>query len=134
MSTEKWSISTNEVDYSSLFFDSEEDAIAEGKASEHGSFFIGKCIAPAQPETLFDADAVEDWIERCVWQHEDYSHDWAEGQVLPSKKQKEELAEKIRPIIAEWLDRHRLRPTFFVIDPDSVKYIKNDQQDEEVTE
>lgn len=133
MSEGKWSISTNEEDYCGIF-DSEDEAISEGKATEDGSFFVGKCIAPAQPETLFHAYAVENWLEHCVWQHEDYLHDWAEGQVLPSKKQKEELAEKLRPIIAEWLDRHRLRPTFFVIDPDSVKYIENDQQDEEVTE
>lgn len=132
MSNEKWSVSTNEEDYWGCF-DSEEEAIAEGKASEHGSFYVGRCCPPVQPEVLFTGDAIEDWLDRCVWQHDDYSHECAEGQVLPSEKEKEELAERIRPIIAEWLDRHGLRPTFFFIDPDSVKYIENDQQDEEVS-
>lgn len=132
MSNEKWSISTNEEDYCDCF-DSEEDAIAEGRANEEGSFFVGKCIAPAQPEVLFDACAVKNWIQICVWQHPDYSHDFADGQVNPDRQQREELAEKIRPIIAEWLDRHRLRPTFFLIDPKSVKHIENDHEDEEVS-
>lgn len=132
MSNEKWSVSTNEEDYHGVF-DSMEDAIAEGKNSEEGSFFVGRCVPPVQPEVLFTGDAIEDWLDRCVWQHDDYSHDWAEGQVLPSGKQKEELAEKIRPIISEWLDRHRLRPTFWNIDPESVRHIENDDQDEEVS-
>lgn len=132
MSNEKWSISTNEEDYHGVY-DSIEDAIAEGKASEEGGFFVGRCVPPVQPEVLFTDDAIEDWLDRYVWQHDDYSHEWAEGQVVPSEQQLEELAEKIRPIIAEWLDRHGLRPTFWRIDPESVRHIENDQQDQEVS-
>lgn len=129
MSQEEWAISTNEEDYSGCF-GSEDEAIAEGKANEYSRFFVGKCVKPAQPEVLFDGDAVEDWLKDHVWQHEDYCHDWADGQVNPNRKQLEDLAERIRPVIAEWLDRHGLRPRFFLIDPKSVRCIANDGEED----
>jgi hypothetical protein len=98
--------------------------MAEGKATETGSFYVGKCIRPIQPEMLFDDMAVGDFIER-VWDHEDYLGDWAEGQVSPTVEQVRELAEQIRPVIAAWLDRQKLRPTFFIIDPKTVRRIAN---------
>jgi hypothetical protein len=120
----KWSLSTDEETYHGMF-DSEEEAIAEGKATETGSFYVGKCIRPIQPEMLFDSIAVEDWIERRIYEHEDYSGDWADGDFAPNPDQMRELAEQIRPVIAEWLDRQKLRPTFFIIDPKTVRRIAN---------
>jgi hypothetical protein len=119
----KWSLSTDEETFHGMF-DSEEEAIAEGKATETGSFYVGKCIRPIQPEMLFDDMAVGDFIER-VWDHEDYLGDWAEGQVSPNVEQVRELAEQIRPVIAAWLDRQKLRPTFFIIDPKTARRISN---------
>lgn len=118
----KWSISTNEEEYHGVF-DSMEDAIAEGKASKYGSFYVGQCVSPVQPEVLFTGDAVEDWLERHVWSHDEYSHDWAEGHVCPTSDEMAELADEIRPLIAAWLDRCKLRPTFWNIDPKSVRKI-----------
>jgi hypothetical protein len=123
----KWSLSTDEEAYHGMF-DSEEEAIAEGKATETGSFYVGKCIRPIQPEMLFHDMAVDDWLER-VWDHEDYSGDWAEGQVSPTKYEILVLAEQIRPVIAAWLDRQKLRPTFFIIDPKTVRRILNPPDD-----
>jgi hypothetical protein len=117
----KWSLSTDEETYHGMF-DSEEEAIAEGRATETGSFHVGKCTRPIQPEMLFDDMAAGDFIER-VWDHEDYLGDWAEGQVSPTVEQVRELAEQIRPVIAAWLDRQKLRPTFFIIDPKTVRRI-----------
>ena len=128
MSGEKWSISTNEEDYVGVF-DSEGDAIADGMTNEEGSFFVGRCVSPTQPEVLFDADAVDDWLHNYVFSHEDYQLDWADGRSPdPKKEQLKELAEEIRPVIAAWLDRHKLRPTFFLIDPKSVRFIENAQE------
>jgi hypothetical protein len=118
----KWSLSTDEETFHGMF-DSEEEAIAEGKATETGSFYVGKCIRPVQPEMLFDSIAVEDWIERRIYEHEDYSGDWADGDFAPNPDQMRELAEQIRPVIAAWLDRQKLRPTFFIIDPKTVRRI-----------
>lgn len=118
----KWSISTNEEEYHGVF-DSMEDAIAEGKASEEGSFYVGRCVSPVQPEVLFTGDAIEDWLERHVWAHDEYSHEWAEGHVCPTSDEMAELADEIRPLIAAWLDRCKLRPTFWNIDPASVRKI-----------
>lgn len=119
----KWAISFDEENYSG-FFDSEEEAIEEGKFRDSGPFYVGQCVSPPQPETLFRGDAVDDWLNRHVWGHDDYSHDFAAGQVCPTTAQMDELADEIRPLISKWLDRHKLRPTFFIIDPGSVSRIE----------
>lgn len=118
----KWSISTNEELYHGTF-DTVQDAIEEGKADGNGVFWVGQCMAPAQPETLFDEWDVERWIERSVWEHDDYMGEWAEGSFDPSREQMEDLATDIRPVIAAWIDRHGLRPTHWNIDPASVRKI-----------
>ena len=118
----KWSLSTDEETYHGIF-DSEQDAIDEGKATETGWFYVGKCMRPVQPEMLFDSTSVEDWIGGRVWDHEDYSGEWAEGEFSPTESQMAELAEQIKPVIAAWLDRQNLRTTFFVLDPQTVRRI-----------
>lgn len=125
--TGKWSISTNEENYNGVF-DTEEDAIAEGKASEYGRFWVGKCVTPIQPEAMFQESAIEDWLEHHVWGHDDYSGEWAEGHVSPTPEQMDELASQIRPFIAAWLDRHSLRPKFWNIDPFSVRQIDSERE------
>jgi hypothetical protein len=122
MSDEKWSISTNEEEYHGVY-DSIEEAIAEGKAGGEFGFWVGRCVPPVQPEVLFDEFAVENWLDDHVWCHDDYCHEWADGHVSPSREEMKELANEIRPLIAAWLDRNKLRPTFFNIDPKSVQWI-----------
>lgn len=117
----KWSISTNEENYHGTF-DTVEEAIEEGK--QYGdTFWVGQCVSPTQPEDLFDGWSIESWIENSVYEHDDYLGDWAEDAVDASKEQREELAAEIRPLIAAWLDRHKLRPTHWNIDPASVRRI-----------
>ncbi len=116
--SEKWAISTDGESYQHQF-DTIEDAIAEGK--HHGRrFFVGKCVAPEPPENLFDRWSVDRWIDSEVREHEDYSGEWAADAIPATREQQNELAEQIRPVIAAWLDRHKLRPTFWNIDPASV--------------
>jgi hypothetical protein len=106
----KWSISTNGENYQHEF-DTLENAIAEGTCYG-GRFYVGQCVAPVPPETLFDHWSVDQWIEQ-VREHDDYSGEWAADALAVTKEQQEELAAEIRPVIAAWLDRHKLRPTFW---------------------
>lgn len=118
----KWSVSTNEENYHGTF-DTVEEAIEEGRQmTEVGQvYWVAQCLAPTPPEDIWDA---EDWLEN-VWCHEDYSGDWAEGQVSPNKEQCRELEEEVRKVMAAWLDRHGLRPTHWNIDPASVRKIED---------
>lgn len=117
----KWAISTNEENYHGTF-DTVEEAIEEGK-QYGGVFWVGQCVSPTQPEELFDGWSIESWLENSVFEHDDYAGEWAEGAVASSKEQREELAAEIRPLIAAWLDRYKLRPTHWNIDPVSVRRI-----------
>lgn len=123
MNEGKWSISTNGETYFGEF--TMEEAIEE--ASTYGfPCWVGKCVPPIQPEELFTEWTLMDWLDNYVREHDDYAGEWAEGSVNPNNVQLKELAAEIRPIIAAWLDRHDLRPTFFnIIDPDSVRKIED---------
>ena len=119
--SEKWAISTDGESYHHQF-DTVEDAIAEGK-HHGGRFYVGKCVAPEPPENLFDRWSVDRWIDSEVREHDDYSGEWAADAIPATREQQNELAEQIRPVIAAWLDRHKLRPTFWNIEPASVREI-----------
>lgn len=121
--TGKWSISTNEEHYHGTF-DTMDEAIEEGK-TYHRTFWVGQCRTPEQPENLFDGYSVLRWLEGEVYEHDDYSGDWAEGAVDATVEQCEELSNEITPLIAAWLDRHNLRPRHWLIDPVSVRKIEH---------
>ena len=118
--TGKWSISTNEENYSGLF-NTAQEAIDEG-SSYGGIFWVGQVRAPAPPEELFSAYCLDTWL-RIFEDHEDYTGDWVDAFTNLDFGTQEELAEGIKPVIASWLDRHKLRPKHFCIDPTSVHKI-----------
>lgn len=120
-----WSISTNEEHYFGTW-DTLEDAIAEG-TSQHEAFWVGQCVQPVQPELLFDGNSVVDWLESAVYEHDDYAGEWAEGAVTPTREQCDDLAAAIRTLIGNWLDRHKLRPEFWNIDPKTVRKIDSSE-------
>lgn len=114
--TEQWSISTDGGENYHGRFTSKEEAIADYKASMqgwYGTVHVGSCVPPPQPEDLWDAD---DWLD-CVSRHEAYSldcaDDWDKG---ITREQKRELEAEVRVVMARWLDRHQLRPDFFLIE------------------
>lgn len=98
-------------------FETKEEAAYEAKNAieesglEQETFTVGEADSPVAPESFWDA---EQWIEHVACQ-DDYSHDAADDWDESTKEQREELEAKVRPILAEWLDRHKLRPTFAVI-------------------
>lgn len=114
----KWSVSTNEENYHGIY-DTSEEAIEEGK--QYGRpFWIGQCVPPVSPEYLWDADT---WINQ-LYEHEDYAGEWAEDAIQATKDQLEDLERSVSGAISGWLDRHDLRPTFFNIDPLTVRKVE----------
>ena len=117
----KWCYSFDGELYDSEEFNTAEDVVAgvlaECDLLDGESFSIGQCSPPIQPEDMWDA---ADWLEHVSVQ-DDYSGDWAEDWDRSTKEQREELEAEVRTVLAAWLDRHKLRPTHFTIDSDSVR-------------
>jgi hypothetical protein len=105
----KFSYSTDGESYYGRFDTFEE---AKHEAISEGAKFVGEAIPPPAPEDYFDAD---DWIEHVSCQDE-YSLDCAEDWCRPTKEQLDELNREVRAVMASWLDRHKLRPTFWLIE------------------
>lgn len=105
-----WAISLNGETYDADVFQNEADAIEEGTVGYNGvPFWIGRVCPPTKPEDLFD---VSDWLERVACD-DDYAGEWSEDWDMSTKQQRAELESDVRKVIAAWLDRHNLRPTFF---------------------
>lgn len=126
--SEKWALSTDEENYC-MQFGTKEEALKAAKEFDGCQCWIGKCIPPEQPEELFDESAVGDWLDR-VWSHDDYLGEWAEESFAPTRAQCQELAKELRPVIAAWLDRNKLRPMHWNIDPASVIKVQQEDRDE----
>lgn len=108
----KYSFSRNEEIYEGTF-DSLE-AVCDEAAANLGvgaTFWVGEQQSPMPPENLWDAEL---WLEHVACQ-DDYSGECAEDWGRATKMQRQELEDQIRPILAAWLDRHRLRPNFWTI-------------------
>lgn len=118
----KWSISTDHERYYGEYA-TKNEAIAEARTGE-GRHWVGQCVPPIQPEELFTGNEVEWWINHVVLEHNDYCGEWAEGALDTDRKERDELAAEIRPIIAAWLDRNKLRPTHWNIDPNTVEEVE----------
>jgi hypothetical protein len=73
---------------------------------------VGVNVQPTQPEMLWFAD---DWLEHVSVQDE-FGGEWAEDWDGSTEEQREELEKEVRDVMAKWLDRHDLRPTFFSVD------------------
>lgn len=99
-------------------FDTAEEAIEKASQQyDDGVFWVGRCRAPIQPELCWDAS---DWLEYVSVQ-DDYGGDWAEDWDFSTEEQRTELETAVRGLMADWLDRHNLRPTHCCIE-DDVQY------------
>lgn len=108
--SELWAVSSDGERFGHEDFASREEAIREGVIAYGGqSFYVGRIERPTQPEEWFEA---EDWLELVSGQDE-YAGDHAEDWDNSTPEQRAELTEEIRKVMAAWLDRHRLRPTFW---------------------
>ena len=108
----KYAISSDEERFDG-YYATLEEAIGEAAVGyAYTRFWVGVMRAPVQPEMYWEA---YDWLENVSTQ-EEYGSDWADGWDCSSKEQRKELEDEIRPILAAWLDRHKLRPEFFLVD------------------
>lgn len=83
-----------------------EDAEAEGCERP----WIGKAGAP-MVEQYVDADLI---LEHITCQ-DDYTAEVAEEWPFATVMQCHELTEALQKVVAEWVDKHKLWPTFFVV-------------------
>lgn len=111
-----FSVSTDEEVYHGQY-ESIEEAI-EDSAKHHEVFFVGECVRPDPPENFWYAS---DWLEHVSCQDE-YAGDYADNWDGSSKEQIEELEAEVRDVMAKWLDRHDLRPKFWLV-TDAVRYV-----------
>lgn len=108
----KWAISGDSENYGSTTFATRDEAVAEGMAIYPDGFYLGRIVAPTQPEDRWSAD---DWLEHVSVQ-DDYSGEHAEDWDISTEEQREELETEVRKVMAAWLDRHGLRPDFWNVD------------------
>lgn len=110
MTERHWSYSTDEESYYGSF-QTPDEAIAEA-ATIQAEFWVGENIRPRQPESYWDVD---DWIEQVSCSDEyssDFAEDWFEGSVAQCL----ELKTEVQHVLSRWLDRHSLRPRFWVVE------------------
>lgn len=108
-----WAISSDGENYGGSTFPTKEEAIAAGKDLYEGaSFYLGQIRKPIPPEHFFSADI---WLEHVSVQ-EDYSGEHAEDWDGSTKEEREELETEVRKVMAAWLDKYDLRPTFWNVD------------------
>ncbi|MGC4033657.1 MAG: hypothetical protein QM754_18385 [Tepidisphaeraceae bacterium] len=105
-----YSYSTNEEIYSHENFETIEAAChAAAKIVGCGEYiWVGEVVEPSPPESLWHA---EHWLEHVSVQDE-YGGDHAEDGDCSTDSQRQELEREVRAVMAAWLDRHDLRPTF----------------------
>jgi hypothetical protein len=113
MSEKTYSYSTDEERYHDEF-GSIEEACAEASAGrkEGFRFWVGEIVPPMQPESWWRAD---DWLEH-VSDQDEYNGEHAEGWNCSTSTQRTELEMAVRTVMADWLDRHDLRPKFWNIE------------------
>lgn len=109
---ERWAYSRDGEFYRGDFADWREAALdALHDAAEGASVWVGQCEPPVDPEHYIDADFL---IEHIACQ-DDFNGEWAEDWPGATQAQMDELTDSVRAVIAEWLDRHKLRPRFFTV-------------------
>lgn len=117
----KWGYKLHEdAEYYQGAADSAEQAAADSGVKPGETVTVGQYRDPIRPEDVID---VEPMLED-VRDHEDYGGEWAEDALDCSDEQQTELTDDIRRVFGEWLDRHTLRPTFGIVEEQSVKTFK----------
>lgn len=104
--------SDDEETFQSDFYTTIDEAINAGAnaVGVGGTFWVGEAVNPPSPESFFN---LAQWLDGLCDQIE-YSCDWASDWMDSLEKaQIEELEDKIRYVIAGWLDAKKLRPSFF---------------------
>lgn len=108
----EWSFSLDEERYEGQFKSMGDAIFAALKEADEGAlFWVGENRPPTQPEEWWEA---ENWLEHVSCQDE-YDSDCADSWDNSTKEQREELEIEVRKILGAWLDRHGLRPGFWIV-------------------
>lgn len=117
----KWAYSRDEEIYHGAY-DTPEDAAAAGIEEEHGAVYVGQFRDPTAPEDHIDFDP--DYLFDQIYDADDYNGDWAEDWCEFTRDQAEELQAMLSQTLGEWLDKHKLRPKFGMVIPETVRRIE----------
>lgn len=93
-------------------FPTAEEAATEGCELGGGTCYVGRSRPPEPAENLINWYTILDDID-C---QEDYSLDCADCWCNATVDQAAEVEREIGAVVGAWLDRHNLRPRFFVVD------------------
>ncbi len=110
----KYAISSNGEDYDGDQYDTVVESIAAAIYSGYEHFWVGEVKPPLQPEE-WCGDYFLDLLTQLDEDCDDYYGDWASDWRRDTKEQRAELAEAVKSLVAAWLDRHDLRPRFFIV-------------------
>lgn len=101
-------------------FRSAADALREGLAElGAGSIWVGQYREVQQPEEVYWLDAWD--VFAAIGEHEEYDGDWSEGYPGLTEAQARELGLAFRKMFGGFLDKHKLRPRFGIIDENTVR-------------
>ena len=79
--------------------------------------WIGQYRKPGDPEGYVDADLL---LEHSGCQ-DDYMGDWGDEWPGETKEQNQELTDAIQKVYAEWLDKYDLRPSWGIIEMETIQ-------------
>ena len=124
MEKKTYSYSYDEEHYNGAF-DCIDDAMAAAMSSNEcpSAIWIGENVPPPPPETFWQA---YDWID-CVVGQDEYSGDWAAGWPRKTLPHRRELEDEVRAVMAKWLDKYGLRPTFYNVE-NAKQYVVGDSK------
>jgi len=110
----KWGYSYNEEIYYGRF-DSREEALAAADGEE--TVWTAQYREPDAPESFISGVDIIDHI----LEQDDYCGEWTDGTFVCTDEVKEDLDASLRRAFVEWMDRHGLRPSFGIVEFDTIQ-------------
>lgn len=116
----KWGYTRDGEMYTGAFDTASDAAAAGGRPGD--SVEVGQY---RDPVPFWDAVNVGAWhVIESAYDHDDWCGDWAADQIRPSREQREELERELRETIRKWCERHKLMPSFGVVQVASIHTLR----------
>jgi predicted chitinase len=110
--SDKFSYSSNQDDYQGEF-ETREAAIEEAKAEGLTHFWTGRNRPPEMNLWCLRADSV---IENIINNEDDFSGEASESWPGTTKEQEDELTIALQATFHNWMVRHNLKPTWWIVE------------------